>query len=208
MASSTSRSRARCCRTARTPSSSRPPPSRSPSGSWHTRTAPRGPSSSTCDRSARSGEGPGRLARGRPVLLAGSMATPLRQPAAQHPAPNASDFLELYAFERPEAAIPADAFVEELKALVRDHPVEPTLAEALKYGRAERDAVRRWIKDYWQFIRLDAQGTAASIARCRRRGLFIALSPLVSRKSGFHQVTRPPLDLFLRFAAAFGLERE
>src|SRR5262249_56164633 len=61
---------------------------------------------------------------------------------------------------------------------------------------------------YGQFIRLDARGTAASIARCRRRGLFIALSPLVSRKSGFHQVTRPPLELFLRFAAAFGLERD
>ena len=68
--------------------------------------------------------------------------------------------------------------------------------------------MRRWIKDYWQFIRLDAQGTAATIARCRRRGLFIALSPLVSRKTGFHQVTRPPLELFLRFAAAFGLERD
>src|SRR5262249_7500111 len=136
------------------------------------------------------------------------MAPPLRQPAAQHAAPNASDFLELYAFERPEAAIPADAFVEELKALVREHPVEPTLAESLKYGGADRDAVRRWIKDYWQFIRLDAQGTAASIARCRRRGALTALPPLASRKSGFPQVTRPPLEQVLRFAAAFGLERD
>jgi pyrroloquinoline quinone (PQQ) biosynthesis protein C len=136
------------------------------------------------------------------------MATPLRQPTAQQPAPNASDFLELYAFERPEPAMPADAFVEELKALVREHPVGPTLAEALRYGGTDRDAMRRWIKDYWQFIRLDAQGTAATIARCRRRGLFIALSPLVNRKSGFHQVTRAPAELFLRFAAAFGLERD
>ena len=129
------------------------------------------------------------------------MATPLRQPVPAA-APNASDFLELYAFERPAPAIPPEAFVEELRGLVREHPVEPTLAEALKYGGADREAVRRWIKDYWQFIRLDAQGTAATIARCRRRGLFIALSPLVSRKSGFHQVTQPPLELFLRFAAA------
>ena len=65
--------------------------------------------------------------------------------------------------------------------------------------------MQRWIKDYYQFIRLDAQGTAAMIARCRRRGLFIALSPLVNRKTGFQQVTTPPLELFLRFAAAFGL---
>jgi pyrroloquinoline quinone (PQQ) biosynthesis protein C len=135
------------------------------------------------------------------------MATPLRQPDPAA-APNASDFLELYAFERPAPAIPPEAFVEELRGLVREHPVEPTLAEALKYGGADREALRRWIKDYWQFIRLDAQGTAAAIARCRRRGLFIALSPLVSRKSGFHQVTRPPLELFLRFAAAFGIERD
>ncbi len=136
------------------------------------------------------------------------MATPLRQPAPPSAAPNASDFLELYAFERPVPAISEDAFIEELKALVRAHPVAATLADALKYGGTDRDALRRWIKDYYQFIRLDAQGTAAMIARCRRRGLFIALSPLVSRKTGFHQVTRPPLELFLRFAAAFGLARD
>lgn len=121
------------------------------------------------------------------------------------PAPNASDFLSLYAFERPPATTPADAFVEELKALVRAHPIEAELAGALKYGTASRDALRRWIKDYWRFIRLDAQGTAATVARCRRRGLFIALSPIVNRKTGFLQVTRPPLELFLRFAAAFDL---
>ena len=92
------------------------------------------------------------------------------------PVPNASSFLELYAFERPAPAIPVDEFVDELKALIRAHPIDAQLAESLKYGGARREAMRRWIKDYYQFIRLDAQGTAATIARCRRRGLFLALS--------------------------------
>jgi TENA/THI-4/PQQC family len=119
--------------------------------------------------------------------------------------PNASSFLELYAFERPEPAKPIDDFIAELKALIRAHPIDAQLAEALKYGSASREAMQRWIKDYYQFIRLDAQGTAAMIARCRRRGLFLTLSQLVNRKTGFHQVTTPPLQLFLRFAAAFGI---
>ncbi len=136
------------------------------------------------------------------------MATPLRHATTPPTAPNASDFLELYAFERPGEAMPVDAFVEELRALVRAHPVDAPLAEALKYGGADREAMRRWIKEYWQFIRLDAQGTAAMVARCRRRGLFIALSQLVNRKTGFHQVTRPPAELFLRFAAAFDLSAD
>ncbi len=122
-------------------------------------------------------------------------------------APNASDFLGLYAFERPPDAVPVQVFVEELKSLVRAHPMDTALAGALKYGGVDRDAIRRWIGDYWTFIRRDAQGTAATIARCRRRGLFIALSPLVNRKTGFLQVTRPPLELFLRFAAAFDLSQ-
>ena len=63
----------------------------------------------------------------------------------------------------------------------------------------------RWIKDYYHFIKRDAQGTAAMVARCPRRGLFIALSQLVNRKTGFHQVTHPLRELFLRFAAAFGV---
>jgi pyrroloquinoline quinone (PQQ) biosynthesis protein C len=120
-------------------------------------------------------------------------------------APNASDFLELYAFERPPTARPVDEFIAELKDLVRTHPIDGQLAEALKYGGASREGLQRWIKDYYQFIRLDAQGTAATIARCRRRGLFLALSQLVNRKTGFHQVTTPPLQLFQRFAAAFGV---
>jgi pyrroloquinoline quinone (PQQ) biosynthesis protein C len=120
-------------------------------------------------------------------------------------APNASDFLSLYVFERPAPARPVDAFVAELKELVRAHPIDAGLAEALRYGGVERDALRRWVKDYYWFIRRDAQATAAMTARCRRRGLFIALSPLVNRKTGFLQVTRPPLDLYLRFAEALGV---
>jgi len=119
--------------------------------------------------------------------------------------PNASSFTDLYAFERPGPALPMPQFLEELKALVRRHPIEDPLATALRQGTASREAMRRWIKEYYQFIRWDAQGTAATIARCRRRGLFIALSQLVNRKTGYHQVTRPALELFLRFAAAFDL---
>jgi len=133
------------------------------------------------------------------------MAIAARQPMPITPAPNASSFLELYAFERPEPAKPVDDFIEELKDLIRAHPIDGQLAESLKYGTASREAMQRWIKDYYQFIRMDAQGTAATIARCRRRGLFLALSPLVNRKTGFHQVTTPPRELFVRFAAAFGI---
>jgi len=130
------------------------------------------------------------------------MATALgRTPAA----PNQSDFTELYGFERPTLARSPEAFVEEMKDLVRAHPIDPTLANALKYGTASREHLARWIKDYYHFIKRDASGTAAMVARCRQRGLFIALSQLVNRKTGFHQVTRPPRELFLRFAAAFGV---
>jgi pyrroloquinoline quinone (PQQ) biosynthesis protein C len=133
------------------------------------------------------------------------MATaPGRSPA---PLPNQSSFTELYGFERPTGAVSPAAFVEELKELVRAHPIDAELATALKYGTASRQNLVRWIKDYYHFIRADAQGTAAMVARCRRRGLFIALSQLVNRKTGFHQVTHPPLELFLRFAAAFGVSR-
>jgi pyrroloquinoline quinone (PQQ) biosynthesis protein C len=132
------------------------------------------------------------------------MATALGRPAAV-PSPNQSAFTELYAFERPAIALSPTAFVEELKELVRAHPIDAELASALKYGTATREHVVRWIKYYYHFIKRDAQGTAATIARCPRRGLFIALSQLVNRKTGFHQVTRPPRELFLRFAAAFGV---
>ena len=81
-------------------------------------------------------------------------------------APNASAFLDLYQCEQPEPAKPVDEFLDELKDLIRAHPIDGRLAEALKYGSASREAMRRWIKDYYQFIRLDAQATAATIARC------------------------------------------
>src|SRR4029453_8541012 len=139
-----------------------------PSGGISTRRGGRPTSSSTCRSSDERW-----LACRRPPLLPSPMATPLRQPSAPSAFLNASEFLDLYAFERPTAAIPIDAFVEELKALVCGHRVEATLADALKYGGTDREALRRWIRDYYQFIRLDAQGTAAMVARCRRRGLFI-----------------------------------
>jgi len=134
------------------------------------------------------------------------VALPEGSAPARHP--NQSDYLELYAFERPTPPVPLDDFVEELKALVRAHPIAPGLPAALRSGTASREAVQRWIKEYWTWIRLDAQGTAAAVARCRRRGLFIACAQMVNRKTGFHQVTRPATELFLRFAAAFGLSRE
>jgi hypothetical protein len=133
------------------------------------------------------------------------MAVPAIGRAAHAGLPNASAFLDLYRHERPEPARPVDEFLDELKQLVRNHPIDGRLAEALKYGSAPRPAMQRWIKDYYQYIRLDAQGTAATIARCPRRGLFLTLSPVVSRKTGFYQVTTPPLQLFIRFAAAFGV---
>ncbi|GIW41920.1 MAG: hypothetical protein KatS3mg076_2497 [Candidatus Binatia bacterium] len=123
-------------------------------------------------------------------------------------APNASDFLELYSFERPEPAKPVDEFVGELKDMVREHVPDGRLAEALKYGLASPENLRRWVKEYYQYVRMDAQGTAATIARCRRRGLYLALAQIVNRKTGYYQVTRPPLELFVRFAEAVGVSRE
>src|SRR5262249_42860437 len=98
------------------------------------------------------------------ACYAGCMATPLHREPAAPSAPNASDFAELYAFERPAPALPVDQFLEEMRALIRQHPVEDGLATALRYGTGSREALRRWIKDYYQFIRWDAQGTAAMIA--------------------------------------------
>src|SRR5262249_54543678 len=120
------------------------------------------------------------------------MATPLRQPTPRVAAPNASDFVELYAFERPQPALPVDDFVDELKTLVCEHPVEPALAEALKYGGVEREAMRRWLKDYYQFIRLDAQGTGAPLPPARRRGAFLPPSPPPGRQTRLPPRARPP----------------
>lgn len=122
--------------------------------------------------------------------------------------PNASDFLDLYAHERPGPARPVDEFLAELRDLIRAHPIDTSLPEILKYGGASREAMQRWIKDYYQWLRLDAHGSAATVARAPRRGLFLACSPIVSRKTGFNQVTTPALELFVRFAAAFDVTRE
>jgi pyrroloquinoline quinone (PQQ) biosynthesis protein C len=119
--------------------------------------------------------------------------------------PNQNAYLDLYAFERPAAAVPVDTFLDQLRDLVRAHPIDASLAMALRYGTASREAMRRWIKEYYHFIRQDAQGSGAMVARCRRRGMFIALSQIVNRKTGFHQVTTPARTLFLQFAAAFDL---
>lgn len=136
------------------------------------------------------------------------MAVTALSRAASAGPPNASAFLELYRHERPQPAKPVDEFLDELKALIRSHPIDGGLAEALKYGGAPRPALQRWIKDYYQFIRLDAHGTAATVARCPRRGHFLALSPAVSRKTGFYQVTTSALTLFVRFAAALGVSED
>ena len=85
------------------------------------------------------------------------MAVPA-QKVAGGSAPNASDFLELYRHERPAPALPLDEFLDQLRALIRAHPIDARLAHVLKYGGASREAMQRWIKDYYQWIRMDAQG--------------------------------------------------
>jgi hypothetical protein len=112
------------------------------------------------------------------------MATALGRPPVV-PSPNQSAFTELYAFERPTIALSPKAFVEELKELVRAHPIDMELAAALKYGTAAREHVVRWIRDYYHHQARRA-GTAATIARRPRRGLFIA------------PAAREPEDGFLR----------
>jgi len=119
--------------------------------------------------------------------------------------PNASDFLARYAHERPGSPRPVGEFVDELRALVRAHTFDARLTEGLKYGTIARDHLRRWAKDYYHWIRAEAQGAAAMVARCRRRGVFLEASEVVNRRTGFYQVTTPLRELFLRFAAALGL---
>src|SRR5262249_51457980 len=131
-----------------------------------------------------------------------------RQPTPRAAAPNASDFVELYAFERPAPPLPVDDFVDELKTLVCEHPVEPALAEALKYGGGRRGGGGRWLKGDCTVHPRDAQGEAAPVGRRRRRGFFRRLPPLGTRKTASHRGARPPLELFLRFAAALGGERD
>jgi pyrroloquinoline quinone (PQQ) biosynthesis protein C len=104
-------------------------------------------------------------------------------------------------------ALPVDDFVAELRSVVRAHPIDPTLAESVKYGRAKIEHVRRWAKDYYRYIEHDVQGTAATLARCLDRGLFLELSRGLSRKAGFFQVASP-LELYLKFTDALSIPRD
>jgi pyrroloquinoline quinone (PQQ) biosynthesis protein C len=104
------------------------------------------------------------------------------------------------------AALPVDAFVSELREVVRAHPVDATLAQSVKYGKADVANVRRWAKDYYAFIREDAQSTAAMLARCLDRPLFLRLSRTLARKTGFYQMSSTG-ELYLKFTDALGIER-
>ncbi|MGH7897904.1 MAG: hypothetical protein ACREQQ_08120 [Candidatus Binatia bacterium] len=104
-------------------------------------------------------------------------------------------------------AYAVDDFVAELRAVVLAHPVDPALAEDVKYGRAKIEHLCRWAKDYYRYIEHDVQGTAATLARCLDRGLFLELSRGLSRKAGFFQVANP-LELYLKFTDALGIPRD
>lgn len=98
-------------------------------------------------------------------------------------------------------------FVAELREIVRSHPLDPGLAQSVKYGKADVRNVRRWAKDYYHYIRHEAQATAATLARCLDRKLFLYLSQDLSRKAGFYQVANP-IELYLRFTDALGISRD
>jgi len=104
----------------------------------------------------------------------------------------------------PAEPLPTERFVAELRDLVRAQPLEPTLAPNLKYGRAKPEYLRRWAKDYFRYVEHDAQATAAMLARCLDRKLFLELSGGLSRKSGFYQIANP-LELYLKFTAALDI---
>jgi pyrroloquinoline quinone (PQQ) biosynthesis protein C len=104
-------------------------------------------------------------------------------------------------------ALPVDEFLNELRDLVRNHPFDPTLAQSLKYGKAELAHVRRWAKDYLVFIHEDAQATAAMLARCLDRRLILLLSQGLARKTGFYKI-RSAVELYLNCTAALGIPRE
>ncbi len=63
----------------------------------------------------------------------------------------------------------AAAFVAELRDEACRMPIDPTLAQSLKYGKADVANVRRWAKDYFRYIEHDPQATAATLARRRAR---------------------------------------
>jgi pyrroloquinoline quinone (PQQ) biosynthesis protein C len=117
-------------------------------------------------------------------------------------------FRELYAAERERPAASPDAFVEELQSMAMERTFGDALTDKLRYGALRDEAMRRWIKEYYAWVRLDAQGAAANVARCPRRGVYLDVAAGVARKSGFHQVGERPLRLYERFAAAFDVSRE
>ena len=101
-------------------------------------------------------------------------------------------------------ALANDRFVAELQEIVRSQPLDAGLAQNVKYGRAPIEHLRRWAKDYYRYVEHDAQATAATLARCLDRKLFLELSAALSRKAGFYQVASP-LDLYLKFTTALGI---
>ena len=104
-------------------------------------------------------------------------------------------------------AVPVERFLEELRGIVRAHPIDPDLAQSVKYGKAPREHLVRWAKDYYHYVRDDAQATAATLARCLDRKLFLYLSQNLSRKAGFYQIANP-VELYLRFTDALGISRD
>lgn len=107
-----------------------------------------------------------------------------------------------------DRALAVEEFIDELHGLVRSHPIDPELARSVKYGKAQRQHVRRWAKDYYHYVQHDAQATAATLARCLDRNLFLYLSQDLSRKAGFYQVSANPLELYRRFTDALEIPRE
>jgi len=95
-------------------------------------------------------------------------------------------------------------FVAELRAEAHRLPIDPTLAERLKYGKADLEHLRRFAKDYFRFIEHDPQATAATLARCLDRELFLELSGHLTRKTGFFQ-TKNTLELYRQFTGALGI---
>jgi len=102
------------------------------------------------------------------------------------------------------AALAPDDFVAELRDEARRLPIDPSLAERLKYGKADIVPLRRWAKDYFRYIEHDPQATAATLARCLDRELFLELSGHLARKTGFFQ-TGSSTELYRKFTTALGI---
>lgn len=103
-------------------------------------------------------------------------------------------------------AVSVDDFIAELQEIVRAHPLDPELAQSVKYGKSKIEHVRRWAKDYYHYIRDDAQATAATLARCLDRNLFLTLSQALSRRAGFFQMPNA-VELYFKFTDALEISR-